>query len=313
VWLAARAGGAATTEVPAAARALGRTQAWIVLLLVGPTLVHTLASYARPGATRPWLAGGASSLALALGLVAGSVASALALCALVALGSEAALPDSGRTTRLCAQPSGPKAIVHDGAPSVHWRVERAPEATHARLTLGVAQGGGPNVALRWTVRDGAEQRTVERKLARRGALELELPPASGAALECELERLPPGALALLGPDALELVAPAGSERRATLAFGAHAALALTWVVLVSLVLARALPPLLATLLALSSFLLAAKRALGAAGALVVAFDELGLGRVPSFPTAASVGLVVLAAALASLLLSFRADSGGSAG
>ena len=83
----------------------------------------------------------------------------------------------------------------------------------------------------------------------------------------------------------ELLAPAGSERAASGAFGLQAALALALVLGATLVFARALPPLLASLLALALFGLAASRALGPAGELVRAFRELGLGRAPAWPSA----------------------------
>jgi hypothetical protein len=162
-------------------------------------------------------------------------------------------------------------------------VPRPAGATHAGLAL--ALGSGTSAVVRWSMRDGEGVRHTEIALGARRWLALELPPESTGELVARLELAGPGAVLVLGRNSLDLLAPAGSERAAAALFALHAALALALVLGLSLVLARVLPPFLASVLALVLSCLAASRALGPAGELVRAFDELGLGRAPAWPSA----------------------------
>lgn len=299
-FLAARGASAAPGALDAAGRAVARTQAWSLLLFLAPFLAHAGAALARPEAARAWLAGGARRGALALGTVLGTSASGAALCLVLYLASELALERGGTCLALRARPASPVGLLHADAKPLTWSVPRPAGVTRARLALGVALGSGPNVPLRWSVRDGVETRQVEALLGARGWLELELPPASSAELHCTLERLGPGAVLALGAQALELLAPAGSERAAAAAFALHAALALTLVLAATLCCAQGLAPFLASLLALALFGLAASRALGPAGELVAAFHELGLGRAPAWPSALAWLSALLAAIVTGL-------------
>jgi len=308
-WLAARGTGVGSAELDAATHALARTQVWSVLLVLAPFLVHASARLARPAEARAWLPGGAARAALAGGTVLGAFAAAAVLCLALALAGELALGRAQASQRLCARAPTPAGVRHADAPPARWHVVRPAAASHARLALGLVPGDGPSAHLRWTVRDGAQTRALEARLAGRGWLALELPPPASGTLECVLERLGGGAPVVLGPEALELLAPAGSERRATAAFASHALLALWLVLGMALVLAHALPPLLASLLALASFGLLARHAGGPAGALLEAWHELGLGRVPAWPEPASLALGLGTGALVVLFLAGRLGRG----
>jgi hypothetical protein len=293
--LAARGASDAPGALDAAGRAQARTQAWSLLLFLAPFLAHAGAALARPEALRAWLAGGARRGALALGGVLGTSASGAGLCLVLLLASELALDGGGTCQRLRARPASPVGLLHADDAPLEWSVPRPAGVTHARLALGLALGSGASTPLCWSVRDGGETRRTEVVLGTQSWLTLELPPAATGELHCTLERRGPGAVLVLAEHGLELVAPAGSERRAAATFALHAALALALVLAATQLFARLLAPFLASLLALALFGLAASRAFGPAGALVTAFHELALGRAPSWPGALAWLCALLAA------------------
>lgn len=307
--LAARSCGAAPLlgddeRALAALRALARQNVWSVLFVLAP-LFFLQAARLGTNAASAWLAPTpASGLALALTQAFGALLACGAATALTALVSEASTAGTNSAWRRARGLENPTGLLLDGAPSLRWSVPAPAPGQHLRLTITIATGAGPAVTARFFAHAGARSAVVEARVAGRSALELEPPIGVNPVLELELERVGSGALLVLPPNALELLAPVASERLTALALGSRAFLLLAAGCTLAFGLASRMRPSLAAGLVLALALLswtstgAARLVPGAD--LPRAWLELGQGLVPAWPPPAAlvVALVVLALGLA---------------
>jgi hypothetical protein len=284
----------------AAVRALTRADTWSVLVAAAPLIFYRAAQLGTPQANR-WLAPTpAPPLARAAALVLGCAPACAALTLLAALVGEASLAGGGAAWTRVETLASPRAVLLDEAPSVRWRVRPLAAGERLRLWTSIAIGSGPAVTARFEARAGAASASVEARLSGRTALEFA--PPSGAELELELTRLDHGALLVLPPDGLEVLAPRASERAAALALGLHAFWLLAAGSALALGLARWLRPGLAAGVVMSLVLFACVRDDGGPfGALRRAFEELAQGLVPAAPPRAAWGVALLLVALGIVL------------
>ena len=253
--LAARASAGAPLVAPAepeaaALRALARQNVWSVLLALAPLQLY-LAARLGVGGARAWLAPTpARAATLSFALAAGAGLAALATALVAALAGELATDAGPRAWRRAALLDCPRTVLRDEAASVRWSVPAPAPGERLRLWVTVALGAGPTATARFTAHAGERAVAVETRAAGRTLLELDA-PSGGGALELELERVGAGALLVLGPEALELLAPAPSERLDGLWLGARVALALGAGGVLALALASVLRPALAAALVLA--------------------------------------------------------------
>ncbi|MSR60915.1 MAG: hypothetical protein EXS08_00515 [Planctomycetes bacterium] len=261
LFLAARAAGATPlleldAHASALQRALERANAWSLLFAFAPLLWLRVAELGTQAAGR-WLAPtGAPPALRSLGLFAGAALAAALVVTLAGVVTElntASAPAAWRRARVLDNRG---AVLLDEAPRVAWSAPELADGERLRVWTTVAPGSGPAISARLWARSAAGTSTVEARVAGRTALELD--PGSGA-LELELERVGPGALLVLFAGA-EVLAPARSERLASLALAGHAWLVLAAGCALSLGLARALRPALAAGLVLALALVVCTRA-----------------------------------------------------
>lgn len=308
--LAARGAPATDDEFARAARALARTQAWSVLLLLAPFFAARAAHAAHARNHAAWLAGGAPRARLAVGPVAAALCGAALLAGVLLASSESVLAGAAPVSRLLARPAGPAAVLHPHDDALEWHVARPPGARTARLKLALARGAAPSVQVVLELRDGAETRRLERRLVEGAALELALPPEETGTLSLRLTHPGEGALLVLDAHALELLGPARTERRAALVFALHAALALAALCALAQLCAQALGRGLAAALACALALLGARGGVPPWSDLVVAWGELARAREPAAPTWLGIGFTLALAALAAARLA-RVLRGGA--
>lgn len=302
--------GSGDDELARAARALARAQSWSLLLLLAPFLAARAAAAARPAAQAAWLAGGAHRARLAAGPVAAALAGAALVAGLV-LAIDAALLDGAQPVqRRVARPASPERVLHAEDGALAWSVPRPRGVRTARLTLGLAPASEPSVDLVLGLRDGAGRGELRRTLSESSVLTLELPPEESGTLELTLARAHGSALLVLGAEALELFAPAGTEGRATAVFALHAALALGLLLVLAGLAAQALAAPLAAALACALGLAGAGLGLAPLDGLVEAWNELASGRAPALPSVAGFALT-LVLALACVALQARTRRGGA--
>lgn len=306
--LAARSSGGtplleADERALAGLRALARQNVWSVLFVLAPLLFWQAARLGTPAANA-WLAPTpAARPVLALALALGGLLACGCATALTALVSELSTPGTSTAWRRVRGLENPPGLLLDDAPSLRWSVPAPAPGQRLRLATTVAIGSGPAVTARFSARAGARSSVVEQRVAGRTALELE-PPSGPGELELELERVGAGALLVLPPHALELLAPVASERLGALALTSHAFLFLAAGCTLALGLASWMRASLAAGLVLALAFLSwtdtgiARLVPGAE--LAHAWQELGEGLVPRWasPPALASALVFLAAGLA---------------
>jgi len=312
--LAARAAGATPLvgldeRAGAVLRALSRANAWSLLFVFAPLLWLRVAELGTEAAGR-WLAPtGAPPALRSLGLFAGAAAAAAAVVLLAAALTElttAGAPEAWRRARVL---DGPGDVLLDAKPRVSWRAPALAAGERLRVWTTVAIGSGPATSARLSARSAAGTTTVEARVAGRTALEL-VAPGPGP-LELELERLGAGALLVLLPGG-EVLAPARSERLASLALAAHAWLVLAAGSALALGLARALRPALAAGLVLALALVVCTRADAPAllpgASLGATWSDLTGGLVPAAAPPAEL-LGALAVCALGVLLHARGAEG----
>ena len=307
--LAARGSGGpplleADERAQAGLRALARQNVWSVLLVLAPLLFVQAARLGTPAASA-WLAPTpAPRSTLALALACGCFLACGAATLVAAVVSEMTLPGASTAWRRVSALANPPAVLLDDAPNVRWSVPSPAPGRRLRLATTVAIGSGPAVTARFSARAGTRSAAVETRVAGRTALELEPPGSVGDTLELELERVGPGALLVLPPDALELLAPVASERLTALALGLRAFLCLASGCALALGFARRMRASLAAglvlALALWSWTSTSAARLVPGGDLPRAWQELGAGLVPAWAPLSSwaSALVLFALGLA---------------
>jgi len=310
LFLAARTSGGeplvgGEPEALAALRALIRQDVWSGLFLAAPLLFHQAARLGRPEAGAWLMPSPSAPLARAAALVAGCGLACALAAALAAAAAELAVPEGGAAWRRARLAPNPTAVLTDSEPSVPWSIDVAERDASLRLWTTVALGSGPAVTARFRVTAGGSERTLERRIAGRTALVLPVPPGPHA---LTLERVDDGALLVLPPQALEVLVPVASERRAAPCLFGHAFLALATGCALAFGLARRLRPALAAALVLALALLAARASLPLA-AWPAAWSELGRGLVPDGPGARAGAASALLTGLGLLL---QARGGGRA-
>lgn len=312
LWLllAARASGGAPLlagepEALAALRALTRQDLWSGLFVAAPLLLHQAARLGRPEAGA-WLAPSPSApLARAAALASGCALACALAAALTASAAELAVRGDAPAWRRARVAASPTAVLTDSEPGLQWSLDVPERDASLRLWTTVAIGSGPAVTARLRVGTQAGELVLERRVAGRTALVLAVP--SGPCT-LALERVGEGALLVLPPEALEVLAPLASERGAAPRLFGHAFLALATGCALAFGLARTLRPALAAALVLALALLAARGPL-ALPAWPAAWSELGRGLVPAGPGAAAGAASALLSALGLML---QARGGGRA-
>ncbi|HEX6883059.1 MAG TPA: hypothetical protein VF530_06735 [Planctomycetota bacterium] len=312
LWLllAARASGgepllAGEPEALAALRALARQDVWSGLFVAAPLLLHQAARLGRPEAGAWLMPSPSAPLARAAALAAGCALACALAAALTACAAELAVPETAPAWRRARMAASPTAVLTDSEPSVLWSIAVTERDASLRLWTTVAIGSGPAVTARLRTAASGDERSLTRRIAGRTPLLLPVPPGTHT---LELERVGDGALLVLPPDALEVLAPVASERSAAPRLFAHAFLALATGCALAFGLARRLRPALASTLVLALALLVARAPLPLP-AWPAAWSELGRGLVPDGPGAAAAATSALLAGLGLLL---QARGGGRA-
>jgi hypothetical protein len=312
--LAARAPESATLPADdalsrASLRALARQDVWSTLFVFAPLFLLRAAELGRARA-QAWFAGTPSgSLERALGLAFGCGLANLLTVALVALAAELSAGPAGEAWSLVREVSTPETLLTDQAPRARWNLPPLAEGERLRLRPSLALGAGPSTAVRLTLGSPDCPVSAERWLAGRTALELDVPTnaAPDAALALDLERTGPGAL-LYFPAGLQVLARAPSEHATAWILGG--ALALWWTALscLSLGLARALRPALATTLVSVLFLASLGRSNWLPGSeLPRLWEQLGDGLIPLPVSLAGVVGALLFAGVGVALACLRAE------
>ncbi len=158
----------------------------------------------------------------------GATLASTAFVALAALGVELRAQHGEPGTSFVHSIATPPIAVVETKRAMHWSLAadslEAPEGARLRMRFAVA-GGGSSAFVRVALHRGGA--TVEKTftVGLRAPVELALPKGEGDAL-FELERLEDGALVVLDPHGLELVAPNASERLASAAIAVRTALGL---------------------------------------------------------------------------------------
>lgn len=293
-------------------RALTRQNAWSVLLAAAPLFLHAAARLGSDSSTT-WMAPSpAPAFRLALALGAGCALACALATGLTAAASELAVGSAPEAWRLARTGAAPSRLLDDADGRVRWNLDAPERGERLRLWTTVALGSGPAVTASFHARTGLLSTTTEARVAGRTALCLDPPDSAGAPLELELERIGPGALLALPPEALQILAPAASERLTALTLGLRLFLLLATGCALALGLGRFLRASLATGAVLALGLLVATRGgraeLWPGGDLARAWGELSGGLVPAFPRSATL---VLAVGLALLGLVLQAGARGA--
>ncbi|MBM3989578.1 MAG: hypothetical protein FJ298_01075 [Planctomycetes bacterium] len=301
------AASSAASSLPAAS-ALARQGVWSVLALLATlTFVPRAAGLAARFSSLEFGWVGAQPLSRARWFatcLAGSLAAALAVCALAATLAESAARFDGASLREVGLAAVPERGVLDGRESVRWSVDaEAGETLRVELSCVNIE---PTAEVEWRARRGGEQRRVRATISRPQALELAIPAGVGP-VELELERTSGGALVVLSGERLQRLAPCGSSRSASLALACHALLA--WSALMALALGLApwigtrLAGALALVVPLAAWLAGDEFAVDVSptGALVRALEVAGRGLVPALPSLAEVACAAACSAVGGVL------------
>jgi hypothetical protein len=293
-------------------RALAREGMWTGMLAV----LLPLFVLRQAGTLARWRRGEADWLACArhgqvlVSAWSGAFAGGLLVLLFAALCAELTAGSGRAGLRIEAQLPAPRVVLVGGRGAQRWRVEGADgelgqgSLLRARVVL---VAGAPAAEVRFSARraeaDGATT-TVRRRISGRGSVLLDVPSGSGP-LELELEREEPAAIVALEGDGVELVRPVASERAASAAILARAALALAAWLALALGLGAWLSSPTAALfllaLALPVWLAAGDPHAALRGAwpwsgLPEAIEVAGQGFAPPLPTARALATTVLAVA-----------------
>lgn len=310
-----------------AAAGVARAGVWTLgALLLAPALlaVAAHASGRWRGGEAEWLAPralgpGAVLVSTWLGGLLGALALALAPLVAGELAAGGAAPAWRAAGELALRSPEP---LEDGA-GLRWRLAdpRAPAGSRVRFELQLSGGQGPAADVRARarrLRGGEEvgERSVERRLARAGTLDLSLPPGPGE-LELSLARIGDGATLALQRPAVRLLVPAGGPGMAGAVLLAHLLLALGAGTALALALGRWMGPGTAAGVLLGGWAAATLAPSGAPAALPglslpAALRELRAGFVPAAPSLAAwlgaLGAAALGLGLARLgLRNWRAE------
>jgi len=273
-------------------RAARRLDVWGLALVIAGPLVLLRAGLVGDVQRNEWLAP-ASAAGVALSHLAGvllavlSVVLATALAAEVAAGSA---PPTWRAERRFTTPAG--ALFPDQP--VRWEepaLVREPRATvRLRLSVTVAPGSGPAATLRFRAHTSSDDASVERRVAGRAHLELEV-GVDGDPPELELASVGEGALPILLPDGLEELVAVASEREQSAALALRALGALGAAALLALGLSGWMRPAFGAGVAVTLSLVPLAIGPGGrwfpAGDLAQAWSEVAAGLAPAWPTAST--------------------------